>query len=97
MIGPVNNLFPGHLSTTTVLGNYSLHAVKNTFSLSSADTFNMNSKKDRRKFGLDLGPNCLKGYRQTTKPVISSGSPLFANLPIYWISWVYKGLRVKVN
>ena len=40
MIGPVTNLFPGHLPTATVLGNYSLHAVKNTFSLSSADTFN---------------------------------------------------------
>ena len=39
MIGPVNNLFPGRLSTATVLGNYSLYAVKNTFSLSSADTF----------------------------------------------------------
>ena len=28
MIGPVTNLFPGHLPTATVLGNYSLHAVK---------------------------------------------------------------------
>ena len=99
MIGPVEYLFPGHLSIATVLGNYSLHAVKNTFSLSSADTFNMclNSNQDRREFGLDLGPNCLKGYQQTTKPVISSGSPLFANLLVYGISWVHKGLRVKVN
>ena len=32
MIGPVNNLVPGNLSTATVLGNCSLHAVKNTFS-----------------------------------------------------------------
>ena len=29
MIGPVNNLFPGRLSTATVLGNYYLHAEKN--------------------------------------------------------------------
>ena len=28
VIGLVNNLFPGHLSTATVLGNYSLYAVK---------------------------------------------------------------------
>ena len=27
MIGPVTNLFSGHLPTATVLGNYSLHAV----------------------------------------------------------------------
>ena len=45
------NLFPGHLPTATVLGNYSLHAVKNTFSLSSADTFNtcLNSDQERRE------------------------------------------------
>ena len=61
MIGPVNNLFPGHLSTLTVLGNYSLYAVKNIFSLSTADTFNtcLNSDLDRHKFGLDIGPNCF--------------------------------------
>ena len=28
MIGPVTNLFHGHLPTATVLGNYSLHPVK---------------------------------------------------------------------
>ena len=27
MIGSVNNLFPGHLSTAAVLGNYSLYVV----------------------------------------------------------------------
>ena len=68
MIGPVNNLFPGRLSTATVLGNYSLYVVKNTFSLSSAYTFNscLNSDQDRHKFGLDMSPNCFKGYQQTT-------------------------------
>ena len=28
MIGLVTNYFPGHLPTATVLGHYSLHAVK---------------------------------------------------------------------
>ena len=28
IIGPVTNLFQGHLPTAAVLGNYSLHAVK---------------------------------------------------------------------